>query len=102
VHYLVNFDTYANELCVNQKVEDLNCNGQCQLSKEIKSTNSNSDNSQKPVELMTSFLSPFIGYVNKNELIPIIVSAHLLFPMVRYEIQAGFEQLSTPPPQFFS
>ncbi|MEZ5173360.1 MAG: hypothetical protein R2850_07585 [Bacteroidia bacterium] len=35
-NYFIQYDKYANELCVNRANPDLGCNGKCQMMKELK------------------------------------------------------------------
>lgn len=38
--YLINYDYYANVLCVNRSQPQLKCNGKCHLAKEISASTS--------------------------------------------------------------
>jgi hypothetical protein len=58
-NYFLNLDYYANELCENKNSPEKNCNGVCQLSKEL-SNDSNQENPSCPTELREIDISSFI------------------------------------------
>jgi hypothetical protein len=59
VDYILLQDYYATELCINKNNPDKNCNGVCQLNKELSSTSHESDRST-PINLQELNISSFI------------------------------------------
>jgi hypothetical protein len=64
-NYFLNLDYYANELCENKNSPGKNCNGVCQLSKEL-SNDSKQENPGFPTELREIEISSFILPVLMN------------------------------------
>ena len=58
-NYFLNLDYYANELCENRNSPEKNCNGVCQLSKEL-SNDSKQENRSFPSDLREIEISSFI------------------------------------------
>lgn len=57
-NYFFNYDYYSEVLCENKEIPEMNCNGSCQLSKELNSTSSPSDsNPEQNVERLQIELS---------------------------------------------
>jgi hypothetical protein len=58
-HYFVLQDYYATELCENKNDSSKNCNGLCQLSKELSNTTTESEQNT-PINLQELNISSFI------------------------------------------
>lgn len=57
-NYFFNYDYYSEVLCENKEVPEMNCNGSCQLSKELSNSSSSSDtNHEQNVERLQIELS---------------------------------------------
>lgn len=102
-HYVVNYEKYATELCVNKEVKELNCNGQCQLTKEIASSSSNQQKDSKiPVEIFTTYLSPFISEIGIDiDLLCQKLEDQYFRESNLYTLK-GYADNVTPPPKSFS
>ncbi len=69
MHYYINYNNYVNELCINKDNKQLQCNGNCQLTKELKAISPKNNNNQSlPIESVNEFLSPFIQNISKTDI----------------------------------
>jgi hypothetical protein len=48
VNYAVQFDYYASELCEEKNMEESSCNGSCQVSQELRSSSSDTEQKEAP------------------------------------------------------
>lgn len=100
--YFSNYSIYKNVLCVNQDIETLNCNGQCQLSKEFEKIDERNSSPINPLKIETFAFLPFISSPCSSE-------KHLVsnlnqksqFPVVQLTYSSIVKETSTPPPQYF-
>jgi Na+-transporting NADH:ubiquinone oxidoreductase subunit NqrF len=60
LNYLANTSYYSTELCENKNAPELNCNGKCHLSKEIKAIEQPAEDVPGLMELVKVEISPFI------------------------------------------
>jgi hypothetical protein len=69
-NYFFNYDYYSEVLCENKEVPEMNCNGSCQLSKELNSVSSSTDSNpdrnveRLQIELSIILNSSFLFIVN--------------------------------------
>ena len=60
VDYVVRYDYYANELCENKDNEEMQCNGACQLNKNLTAVDQNKDERPSIPDNFKYDLSAFI------------------------------------------
>ncbi|MFN3916539.1 MAG: hypothetical protein ACK4K0_02250 [Flavobacteriales bacterium] len=60
LNYLTNTNYYSTELCENKNTPELNCNGKCHLSKEIRAIERSAEDVPGLPELVKVEISPFI------------------------------------------
>lgn len=69
-NYFFNYDYYSEVLCENKEVPEMNCNGSCQLSKELNNAASSGDSNpdrnveRLQIELSIILNSSFLFIVN--------------------------------------
>jgi hypothetical protein len=61
MNYLANLNHYSTELCENKNKPELNCNGKCHLSKEIKAIEQSPEDAPALPEVVKSEISPFLS-----------------------------------------
>lgn len=62
LHYAVNYNYYATELCVNADMPELHCDGTCQLAMMLKEERPAPEKPVLPVfEGLDLYVAPFLG-----------------------------------------
>jgi hypothetical protein len=56
-NYFFNYDYYSEVLCENKEIPEMNCNGSCQLSKELNKASTSDSNPDRNVEHLQIELS---------------------------------------------
>jgi hypothetical protein len=94
--YVILKDYYATELCVNKNDATKNCNGLCQLNKELSNTSDQNEN--PPINLeeinITQFIVPEFFFVSRFE--ASINKRVNVFYSFSYQIDFNFKTLKPP------
>ena len=100
--FIINQDFIAKTLCI-QKEAQKGCNGKCQLRKELAENNSDSSNSDNPLqETKRSSLDAFCLYkvnILEDEKV-VLIESPLIFNSYSQNVIDTYLDIDTPPPNF--